>query len=115
MQLLASWLSLSVALWVTALLVPGFRLNGIRGALVVGAVLGVLSWALGKALFVLIGFATLFVGFIFAFITRWIVMAILLKLTDALTESLSIAGFGTALVASAVLSIVGTIGQWLFH
>ena len=113
MHLLISWLGLALGLWVTALLVPGFRLNGFRGALVVAAVFGVLHWAIGWLLFVVIGFSTLFIGFVFAFVTWWIVSAIVLKLTDALTDSLSIDRFSTALVASAVLSLVSLVGQFL--
>jgi putative membrane protein len=115
MQLLASWLSLSLALYVTALIVPGFRISGVKGALVVGAVFGVLNWALGSLLFGLIVFSTLFIGYLLAFVTWWIVNAILLKLTDAFTDSLSVDGFGAALVASAVLSLVSAVGRWLFH
>jgi putative membrane protein len=115
MQLIISWLGLSLGLWVTAMLVPGFRVNGVRGALVVGAVFGVLHWAIGWLLFVVIGFSTLLLGFVFAFITWWIVSAILLKLTDAMTDNLSIDRFSTALIASGVLSLVSLVGRFLFR
>jgi putative membrane protein len=109
MHVLLSWLSLSVGLWLTAALVPGFQIRGFKGALVVGAVFGALHWAIGWLLFTAIGISTLFIGFVFAFLTRWLVSAILLKLTDALTESLSIDRFRTALVGSAVLSVLSAI------
>jgi putative membrane protein len=115
MPLLISWLSLSLALFVTSLLVPGFRIAGPRGALVVGAVFGVLHWGIGWLIFVIIGISTLLVGFIFAFVTKWIVTAIVLKITDALSDSLSIDRFSTALVASAVLSLVSTAEGWLLR
>ncbi|HVW27615.1 MAG TPA: phage holin family protein [Polyangiaceae bacterium] len=115
MPLLISWLSLSLALYVTSLLVPGFRIEGPKGALVVGALFGVLNWGIGWLLFGIIGISTLFIGFIFAFVTWWIVGAILLKLTDALSNSLSIDRFSTALVASAVLSLVSAVERWLFR
>jgi putative membrane protein len=115
MQLLISWLSLSLALFVTSLLVPGFRIAGPKGALVVGAVFGVLNWAIGWLLFGIIGISTLFIGFIFAFVTWWIVNAIILKITDALSDSLSIDRFSTALVASAVLSLVSAVERWLLR
>lgn len=111
MHLLLSWLSLSLGLWVTAALVPGFQVRGFKGALVVGAVFGVLHWAIGWLLFTVIGITTLFIGFLFAFLTWWIVGAILLKVTDALTESLSINSFRTALVGSAVLSVLSAIRE----
>jgi putative membrane protein len=115
MQLLANWLSLSVTLFITSLIVPGFRISGLTGSLVVGAIFGVLNWGIGWLIFGLIGISTLLIGFLFAFVTRWIVNAILLKLTDAFTDHMSIDGFGTALVASAVLSLVSSVLSWLFH
>ena len=48
-----------------------------------------------------------------AFITRWIVDAILLQLTNALTDRLTIRGYGTALVGALLISLFGTFGQWL--
>ena len=115
MHILISWVTLSLALFVTSLLVPGFRIAGLKGALVVGAVFGVLNFAIGWLLFGIIGISTLFIGFIFSFVTRWIVNAILLKITDALSDSLSVDGFGTALVASAVLSLVSAVEMWLLR
>jgi uncharacterized membrane protein YvlD (DUF360 family) len=113
MGLLSSWLVLSLGLWLTALVVPGFELRGAKGALIVGAVLGILHYAIGYLLFVAIGFGTLFLGFVFAFITWWFVTAILLKITDALTESLRIDSFKTALFASAVLSVLSAVRSHL--
>lgn len=114
MHLLVSWLTLSLGLYVTAMLVPGFEVrNGFRGALLVGAVFGALHFAIGWFLFVLIGIGTLFVGFIFAFLTRWIVTAIVLKLVDSLSETLVINRFRTALVASAVLGIFSAVSEIL--
>ncbi len=109
MSILLSWLTLSLALWITAMLVPGFEVRGVKGALVVGAVFGVLKWTLGWLIFTVIGISTLFIGFIFFFITWWIVSAILLKMTDMLTESLSIDSFRTALIGAAVLSVLSTL------
>jgi len=115
MHIVISWLSLSLALFVTSLLVPGFRIDGPKGALAVGAVFGVLNWGIGWLLFGIIGVSTLFIGFVFAFVTWWIVNAILLKITDALSNSLSIDRFSTALVASAVLSLVSAAERWLLR
>jgi putative membrane protein len=114
-HLLVSWLTLSLGLWIVAAVVPGFRINGVGGALVAGAVFGLLHWFIGWALFVAIGIGTLFIGFIFAFITRWIVTAIVLKVADALSDSLSIKDFKTALIASAVLSLLSAVEGFLFR
>jgi len=114
-NLLISWLVLSFGLWITGALVPGFRVDGFKGALIVGAVFGVLHFFIGWLLFVVIGIGTLFIGFLFAFITKWIVSAIVLQITDALTESLSIDNFRVALVGAAVLAFLSAGQNILFH
>jgi len=111
--LILTWLVLTVAVWITAMIVPGFKVKGFTAAIFVAAIFGVLNLLLGWLIFVVLGVATLGLGFLLAFITRWIVNAILLKLTDALTDKLTIDGFGTALIAAAVMSLIGTVGQWL--
>ena len=113
MGLILTWLVLTVAVWITAMIVPGFKVKGFTAAIFVAAIFGVLNLLLGWLIFVVLGVATLGLGFLLAFITRWIVNAILLKLTDALTDKLTIDGFGTALIAAAVMSLIGTVGQWL--
>jgi putative membrane protein len=113
LELLLSWAILSAAFWLTAELLPGFELESPRGAIVVAAIFGIVNWLIGWLLFVALGIMSLGIGFLLAFITRWIVNAILLKLTDALTSRLSIASFKTALVGALLISLFGTIGQWL--
>jgi putative membrane protein len=113
MGILLSWLVLSFAIYVTALILPGFEVRGIGGAVIVAAVFGVLNWALGFVIFVILGFATLGIGFLLAFITRWIVNAILLKVTDAFSTNLKIKSFGTALLAALLMSAIGTLGEYL--
>lgn len=114
-HLLISWLVLAFGLWITSFLVPGFRVDGFKGALVVGAVFGVIHFFIGWLLFTAIGFGTLLIGFVFAFITRWIVTAIVLQITDAVTDSLSIDNFRTALVGAAVLSFLSAGEQFLLR
>ena len=113
--LLVSWLSLSFLLWVTGKLVPGFHVNGVRGALIVGAIFGVLMWALSGPLYAIIGVSTLSLGFIFSFVTKLVVSAILLKLADALSDHLTIKGFVPALIGALVMSVVSAIEAALFH
>jgi putative membrane protein len=115
MHILISWLLLSVSVWITALILPGFRVRGFGGALVVAAIFGLLNWAMGWLLFVAIGLGTLGLGFLLAFITRWIVDAILLKITDWATDRLEIRSFGWALAAALVMSLLGTAADYIFH
>lgn len=113
MNLLLSWLILTTSIGVTAALLPGFEVKGTWGAIKVGAVFGVLHWLLGTLLFVVIGIGTLGIGFLLAFITRWIVTALVLKLTDAVSTSIEIKSFKHALVGALVLSAVSTGAEWL--
>ena len=114
MAILVSWLVLSVAVWLTARLVPGFEVRGgAAGAIVVGALFGVLHWALGWLFVAVLVVGTLGLGYLLAFLTRWVVSAILLKLVDALTDKLTIRTWGTALVAAAVMSLLAAAGDAL--
>jgi putative membrane protein len=115
MGLLLSWLVMSAAFWLTAEILPGFRVKGFRGAVLVAAVFGLVNWLIGWLLFVVIGVASLGLGFLFAFLTRWLVNAILLKVTDSLSSNLSVRDFRTALLGALLLSLFGTIGQALMR
>lgn len=113
MNLLLNWLIMSIAVWLTAELLPGFHVKDFKSALVVAALFGLLNWALGTVLFVVLGVVTLGIGLLLAFITRWIVNAIVLKLTDALTGALTIDSFGWAMGGALVISLISTCAQWL--
>jgi putative membrane protein len=115
MRVLLSWLVLSISVWVTASILPGFRVNGFRGAIKAAAIFGVLNWLLGWLIFVALGVATLGIGFLLAFITRWIVMALLLKFTDALSSSFKVDSFGIAIVGALLISGIGTLAEYGIH
>ena len=114
-EFLLSWLILSVAVWVTAALLPGIRVRGFWGAVVAAAVFGVLSWLIGWLLFVLIGIATLGLGFLLAFLTRWVVYALLLQATAGLTDRLRVQSFGWALGGALMMSAIGTGAEYLLQ
>jgi putative membrane protein len=113
LELLVSWLILSVAVWLTAVILPGVHVKGFGAAVVVAAIFGVLNYLLGWLLFTVIGIATLGLGFLLAFLTRWVVNTLLLKLTDALTTRIDIETWGLAFVAALLMSGIGTAAQWL--
>jgi putative membrane protein len=113
MNLLLSWLILAVSVWITAALLPGVKLKSFGSAFVVAAIFGVLNLLLGWLFFTVFAVATLGIALLLAFITRWIIDAILLYFTAKLTDSLEIDGFKWALIAALVMSVLGTIGQWM--
>lgn len=113
MRLILSWLILSLAVWVTDAVLPGFHVKNAKSALLVAAVFGVLNFLLGWLLFAIFTVVTLGIAWLLAFITRWIINAILLVITDKLTDHLKIDGFGWALGGALVMSLVGTLGEWI--
>lgn len=112
---LISWFVLSVAVWVTATLLPGVELEGFVSSFFVSAVFGLLNFLFGWLLWFALGVVTLGIGWLLWFVTRWIVDAILLKLTDGVMESFRIRSFGTALVAALLMSGFGTLAESLLH
>jgi putative membrane protein len=112
---LLHWLVLALAFWVTAKVVPGFHIAGLWDAIWVAAIFGIVNFFLGWFLYAFIGIATLGIGLLLSFITRWFVNAVLIKITDALTSRLHVNGFGTALVGALVMSFLGEAGQFLLE
>ena len=113
MNLILSWLILSFAVWVTGAVLPGFHVKSAKSALIVAAIFGVLNLLLGWLLFAVFTVATLGIAWLLAFITRWIINAILLMLTDKLTDHIKIDSFGWALGGALLMSAIGTLGQRL--
>lgn len=113
MDLLVSWLILSLAVWLTAAILPGFHVKSFKSAILVSAIFGILNFLLGWLFFAVFTVFTLGIAYLLAFITRWIITAILLKITDKLTDHLTIDSFGWALVGALMMSAIGTLGEWL--
>jgi putative membrane protein len=113
MSLLISWLILSLAVWVTAAVLPGFHVKDFKSAVIVAAIFGLLNFVLGWLLFVVFTVATLGIAWLLAFITRWIINALLLQLTDVLSTRLKIDSFGWALGGALMISIVAAVVQWV--
>jgi len=113
MSLLVSWLILSIAVWITSAVLPGFHVKDFGSAVLVAAIFGILNFLLGWLLFGVLTVVTLGLAYLLAFITRWIINAILLMLTDRLTDRLKVDSFGWALGGALMMSAIGTAGEWL--
>jgi putative membrane protein len=113
MSFLLSWLVLSLAVWITAVVLPGFHVKSFGSAIIVAALFGVLNFLLGWIFFVVFSIATLGIAFLLAFITRWIINAIILKLVAAMTDRLTIDSFGWALGGALMMSALGTLAEWV--
>lgn len=112
MKLLLSWAVLTVAFLIAAKLLPGMKIKSTTGAIAAAAIFGVLNFALGWLLFLIFGFATLGLGFLFAGLTRFVVNVIMLKITDAISDELKIETTGTAIAAALIIAILGSAGQY---
>lgn len=115
MSLVLSWVILSVAVWITAVVLPGFHVKSFGSAFMVAALYGVLNFLLGWILFAVFAVATLGLAWLLAFLTRWIINAILLTLTDKLTDALKIDSFAWALGGAFLMSVLGTAGEYLIR
>lgn len=113
MELLLTWLITSLAVWITAAILPGFHVKNFGSALLVAAIFGILNVLLGWLFFAVFTIATLGIAWILAFLTRWIINAILLKITDALTSHLKIDNFGWALLGALMISLVSALSHLL--
>lgn len=113
MELLIAWLILTLGVLAAAKLVPGVSVPDFWDAVIVAAVFGVLNVLLAKLMFIVFGVLTLGIGFLLFFITFWVINAILLKMTDVLTERITIRGFGSAMLAALVISVVGMLGRMI--
>lgn len=115
MTLLLNWLILSFAVYLTAAILPGFHVKNFKSAILVAALFGILNFLLGWLFFTVFTVFTLGIAWLLAFITRWIIDAIILKLTDKMTDRLTIDGFGWALVGALIMATLGTLGQWMVY
>jgi len=94
--------------WVSTNVVPGFKVRGFWDAVVVAAVFGVLNAFIGWFVTVVLILGTLGLGLFFMFLIHWVANAVVLQMTAGVTSRVRITGFGSALLASAIISLVGT-------
>jgi uncharacterized membrane protein YvlD (DUF360 family) len=108
-SILLAWSSATLGLWVASRMLDRVRLTSFGDAVWAGALLGVLQWALSGPLFVLLGIGTLGIGFLFWFLTRWVVGAWIIKITSGLSSRLQVDGFFPALLTSFIVSVTGAV------
>lgn len=115
MSMLWSVLILSCSVWITAEVLPGIKVKSFWDAIIVSIIFGLANFFFGWFLFVFIGIATIGLGFIFAFLTRVVVSALLLMLTDKLTDRLTVQSFGWAFWGAVVISVLSFVIEKVLH
>lgn len=109
LRFLLTWLATAIALLVTASVVPGLAITGIKAAIIGAAILGFVN-AVVKPILILF---TLPLTILTLGLFLLVVNAIALGLVGYLTPGFEVGGFFAALFGSIVLSIVsGLINQF---
>jgi putative membrane protein len=103
--LLLRWLILTVAIMVAAYLFPGIEVKGFCSALVAALVLGILNAFFRPILIIL----TLPINILTLGLFTFVINALLLMMTSGVIGGLVVAGFGSALLGSLIISVV----SWL--
>ncbi|HTW46386.1 MAG TPA: phage holin family protein [Acidobacteriaceae bacterium] len=101
-KLLARWLLHSLALIITAKLVPGFVVTSLAAAVVAALVVGLLNVTLGALLKLLtLPLAILSLGLFFL-----VINALILKLASGVVPGFYVQTWGAALIGALVLAIL---------
>lgn len=112
LALLVSWLFAALALLLASRVFDSVKLKGDLGdALWVAFVFSVLSFFLHWFFFVLLGIATLGLGFVFYFVTRLLAAALVLKVTSALSSRFDISGFAPAVGTAIFMAIAAEVAD----
>ena len=110
LQFLLTWLAAAISLLVTASVVPGMAITGIKAAIIGAAILGFVN-AVVKPILILF---TLPLTILTLGLFLLVVNAIALGLVGYLTPGFVVGGFFSALFGSIVLSIVSGLINQLF-
>lgn len=114
-SILLSWLAIALALLLADRLFDGVQLRGDLGvALMVALGFSVLNFFFHWVFFILLGFATLGIGFLFYFATQLVSTALVLKLTSALSRRFMVRGFGAALGTAVLVTLAGALVEQVF-
>ena len=106
---IAQWLVSGLALFLTAAVVPGFRLRGYKAALIASLVLGALNFFLHWLLvFLTIPFIIITFG-----LFLWVVDAIVLRICAAMLSDFEIDGWLSAILGAVVLAIANSALHYL--
>lgn len=116
MSILITWAALTVAMWAAAKLLPSMEIRGgIASHFLVSAGFGLLLFLTGWIFHLLLGVVSFGLLFVLGFVARVLVGAIVLKLVDTFTNRLRVDGFGTAILAAVIISVIGTVTEALMR
>ncbi len=102
MQLLVSLLLSSIAVFVTAYIMPGVQINGFMTALVVAVILGIINAVLKPILLII----TLPITILTLGLFTLVINALLILLASSIVPGFHVDGFWTALFFGIILAII---------
>jgi putative membrane protein len=107
-RLLVHWFISAILLLVVAHFVPGFRVDGLKAALIAALVIGLINGTLGLFLKIITFPLTLFTFGLFLLIIN----AIMLLVAAHFVPGFSVNGFAPALFGALALSILHLLVKW---
>lgn len=103
--MIVRWLINALALYLTAVLLPGMQFRGLGATLLAAAVLGIVNAVIRPLLLLL----TLPLNIVTLGLFTFVINALMLLLTSAVVPGFTISGFGSAIVGAIVLTIISFI------
>jgi len=107
--ILISWLVATIAILIAAHIIPGIRVDGLGGAVIGAAILGVLNAVVKPVLVVLTIPVTLITLGLFLFVIN----ALIFLLAGSLLSGFHVQSFWAALLGSLVVSVVSYLAHSL--
>lgn len=108
-QLLVRWIISAVLLLVVSQVVPGFRVAGLRSALVAALVIGLVNATLG----VFLKIVTFPLSLVTLGLFMLVINALMLLFASHFVSGFTVTGFAPAFWGGLLLSILGMITRWL--
>jgi putative membrane protein len=108
---LVRWGATSLAFGVAAQLLPGIQLDGVWPAVVAALLLGLVNATLRPILLLLTLPLTVLTLGPFALVVNGAMLA----LVASLVEGVRVAGFGSAVLAALIISLVGGLLNWMLQ
>jgi uncharacterized membrane protein YvlD (DUF360 family) len=116
-NLIISWLTLALGFWLAGKLIDGFDVRDFKQAIYVAAGFAVVHFFIGWLFFGALTLGTLGLPYLLGlgFLVRWAVSTIILKITDAFMDSLTIRGWAPAFWGAGLLSVLSAIKDAVVH
>ena len=99
----------ALAIYITAQLIPNIQLNGLKAALIVALVLGLINAIIRPILL----FLMLPINMITLGLFTFVINASLIILASKIVDGFSVPSFWAALAFSIILSIISSILTWI--